>query len=132
MINLKIKYREGFRSFAPSVLEEDMQTYLELDRPSPYMLLVAPVRTEKRIPAPNDYHEKGLYERLYFLRSDIPSVTHIDYPARIQSLSKGVNPHYCQLIPLFKTLIAYCVIPMPLYHRLHHPDLLTTHTVCHR
>ena len=87
-LNLKIKYREGFRPFAPSVLEEDIQTYFELDRPSPYMLLVAPVRAEKRIAAPNDDHEKGLYERLYFLRSDMPSITHIDYSARIQSVSK--------------------------------------------
>ena len=61
-LNLKIKYREGFRPFAPSVLEEDIQTYFDLDRPSPYMLLVAPVRAEKRIPLPKGYHEKALYE----------------------------------------------------------------------
>src|ERR1044071_7158572 len=109
-LNLKIKYREGFRPFAPSVLEEEIQTYFELDRPSPYMLLVAPVRAEKRIPAPNDYHAKGLYERLYFLRSDIPSVTHIDYSARIQSVSKDVNPRYWQLIREFKVLTGYGVI----------------------
>jgi carbamoyltransferase len=109
-LNLKIKYREGFRPFAPSVLEEEIQTYFELDRPSPYMLLVAPIRAEKRIPAPNDYHEKGLYERLYFLRSDIPSITHIDYSARIQSVSKDVNPRYWQLIREFKTLTGYGVV----------------------
>jgi carbamoyltransferase len=109
-LNLKIKYREGFRPFAPSVLEEDIQTYFELDRPSPYMLLVAPVRAEKRIPAPNGYYEKGLYERLYFLRSDIPSITHIDYSARIQSVSKDVNPRYWQLIREFKTLTGYGLI----------------------
>jgi carbamoyltransferase len=109
-LNLKIKYREGFRPFAPSVLEEDIQTYFDLDRPSPYMLLVAPVRAEKRIPVPSDYHEKGLYERLYFLRSDIPSITHIDYSARIQSVSKEVNPRYWQLIREFKMLTGYGVI----------------------
>jgi len=109
-LNLKIKYREGFRPFAPSVLEEDIQSYFELDRPSPYMLLVAPVRAEKRIPAPSDYHEKGLYQRLYFLRSDIPSITHIDYSARIQSVSKDVNPRYWQLIREFKTLTGYGVV----------------------
>src|SRR5438045_6568274 len=74
------------------------------------MLLVAPVRAEKRIPAPNGYHEKSLYERLYFLRSDIPSITHIDYSARIQSVSKDVNPRYWQLIREFETLTSYGVI----------------------
>ena len=109
-LNLKIKYREGFRPFAPSVLEEDIQEYFELDRPSPYMLLVAPVRANKRIPVPADYNERGLYERLYFLRSDIPSITHIDYSARIQSVSKDVNPRYWQLIKEFKNLTGYGVI----------------------
>src|SRR4029077_7627904 len=109
-LNLKIKYREGFRPFAPSVLKEDIQTYFELDRPSPYMLLVAPLRMEKITTAPSDYHEKGLYERLYFLRSDIPSITHIDYSARIQSVSQDVNPRYWKLIREFKTLTGYGVI----------------------
>src|SRR6059058_2178068 len=85
-LNLKIKYREGFRPFAPSVLEEDVEDYFELDRPSPYMLLVAPVLAEKRIPLPDGYNGKSLYERLYFLRSDLPSITHIDYSARIQTV----------------------------------------------
>ena len=109
-LNLKIKYREGFRPFAPSVLEEDIQTYFDIDRPSPYMLLVAPVRAEKRIPVPSDYNERSLYERLYFLRSDIPAITHIDYSARIQSVSKEVNPRYWQLIREFKALTGYGVI----------------------
>ena len=109
-LNLKIKYREGFRPFAPSVLEEDIGAYFELDRPSPYMLLVAPVRAEKRIPPPKGYHDKGLYERLYFLRSDIPSITHIDYSARIQSVSKEVNLRYWKLIREFKALTGYGVI----------------------
>jgi carbamoyltransferase len=109
-LNLKIKYREGFRPFAPSVLEEDIGTYFELDRPSPYMLLVAPVRAEKQIQLPNGYNEKSLYERLYFLRSDIPSITHIDYSARIQSVSKEVNPRYWKLIQEFKALTGYGVI----------------------
>ena len=109
-LNLKIKYREGFRPFAPSVLEEDIETYFELDRPSPYMLLVAPVRAEKRIPVPSDYNERSLYERLYFLRSDIPSITHIDYSARIQSVSKDLNPRYWKLIREFKALTGYGVI----------------------
>ena len=109
-LNLKIKYREGFRPFAPSVLQEDVQDYFELDRPSPYMLLVAPVRAEKRIPLPKGYNGQSLYERLYFLRSDLPSITHIDYSARIQSVDKDVNPRYWRLIHGFKKLTGYGVI----------------------
>jgi carbamoyltransferase len=109
-LNLKIKYREGFRPFAPSVLEEEIAEHFELDRPSPYMLIVAPVRQDKQIPLPNNYTEKSLYERLYFLRSDLPSVTHIDYSARIQSVSKDTNPRYWELIHRFKQLTGYGVI----------------------
>jgi carbamoyltransferase len=109
-LNLKIKYREGFRPFAPSVLEEDIEEHFELDRPSPYMLIVAPIREDKKIPLPPDYNEKTLYERLYFLRSDLPSITHIDYSARIQSVSKETNPRYWELIHEFKKRTGYGVI----------------------
>jgi carbamoyltransferase len=109
-LNLKIKYREGFRPFAPSVLEEDIGEYFDLDRESPYMLLVAPIREDKKIPLPEGYHEKPLYERLYFLRSDLPSITHIDYSARIQSVSRETNPKYWDLIRQFKKLTGYGVI----------------------
>ena len=96
--------------FAPSVLEEDIPEYFDLDRPSPYMLLVAPVKEEKQNPFPDNYHEKPLYDRLYFLRSDIPAVTHIDYSARIQSVSRDTNPRYWALINEFKKLTGYGVI----------------------
>lgn len=109
-LNLKIKYREGFRPFAPSVLEEDIAEYFELDRESPYMLLVAPIREDKKIPLPENYQEKALYERLYFLRSDLPAITHIDYSARIQSVSRETNPRYWELIDEFKKLTGYGVI----------------------
>jgi carbamoyltransferase len=109
-LNLKIKYREGFRPFAPSVLEEDIADYFELDRPSPYMLLVAPIRGDKKIPLPAGYHDKPLYERLYFLRSDLPAITHIDYSARVQSVSKDTNPRYWELIQEFKKLTGYGLI----------------------
>ena len=109
-LNLKIKYREGFRPFAPSVLEEDIAEHFELDRPSPYMLVVAPVRQDKQIPLPDKYSEKSLYERLYFLRSDLPSITHIDYSARIQSVGRDTNPRYWNLIQEFKKLTGYGVI----------------------
>jgi carbamoyltransferase len=109
-LNLKIKYREGFRPFAPSVLEEDIREYFELDRHSPYMLLVAPVRKDRRIPLPQNYHNQSLYDRLYFLRSDLPAITHIDYSARIQSVSRDTNPRYWKLIDEFKKLTGCAVI----------------------
>jgi carbamoyltransferase len=109
-LNLKIKYREGFRPFAPSVLEEDIGEYFDLDRSSPYMLLVAPIREDRKIPLPPSYHDKPLYDRLYFLRSDLPSITHIDYSARIQSVSRDTNPRYWELIQEFKKLTGYGVI----------------------
>jgi carbamoyltransferase len=109
-LNLKIKYREGFRPFAPSVLEEDIKEYFQLDRSSPYMLLVAPIKEDKQVQLPENYHSKPLYERLYFLRSDLPAITHIDYSARIQSVSRQTNPRYWELINQFKKLTGYGVI----------------------
>ncbi len=101
-INLKIKHREGFRPFAPSVLEEDMADYFELDRPTPYMLLVSKVK-EKRLRAePENYRRMSMYERLYHERSDIPAVTHIDYSARLQSVSKKTNERFWKLISACK------------------------------
>jgi carbamoyltransferase len=109
-MNLKIKYREGFRPFAPSVLEEDMGDYFEIDNPSPYMLLVIPVKKERRTPEPAGYRNMELYRRLYHLRSDVPAITHIDYSARIQSVNKKTNPRYWTLINEFKKLTGYGVI----------------------
>ena len=109
-MNLKIKYREGFRPFAPSVLEEDIAEYFDLDRPSPYMLLVTPVQENRKVPVPDGYHEWPLYDRLYFKRSDLPSITHIDYSARIQSVSQDTNPRYWELINQFKQKTGYGVI----------------------
>lgn len=110
LLNLKIKYREGFRPFAPSVLEEDIPTYFELDRATPYMLLVAPVKADRCNPLPANDDELDLYTRLYHLRSDIPAVTHVDYSARIQSVSKTTNPRYWHLINAFKQITGYGVI----------------------
>jgi carbamoyltransferase len=109
-LNLKIKFREGFRPFAPSVLEEDATQYFELDRPSPYMLLVAPVRKERQQPLPPDYAEQPMYDRLYFLRSDLPAITHVDYSARIQTVSRATNPRYWTLIDAFKRLTGCSVL----------------------
>ena len=109
-LNLKIKYREGFRPFAPSVLIEDCEEYFELGSSSPYMLLVAPVQEERREPVPAGYEEMPLYDRLYHLRSDVPAVTHVDYSARIQTVHRDTNEKYWRLINSFKELTGYGVI----------------------
>lgn len=103
-LNLKIKYREGFRPFAPSVLAEEVAEYFDLDRPSPYMLLVASVKEARRTLAPSDYAFLPMYERLYHLRSDVPAITHVDYSARIQTVHRQTNPRYWELIHAFKEL----------------------------
>ncbi|MDD4952561.1 MAG: carbamoyltransferase C-terminal domain-containing protein, partial [Desulfovibrionaceae bacterium] len=100
-LNLKIKYREGFRPFAPSVMEEALAEYFDLDRPSPYMLLVAPVAQAHRKPVPDNYGSMAMFDRLYVERSDIPAVTHVDFSARIQSVSKKTNPRYWRLLDTF-------------------------------
>jgi carbamoyltransferase len=109
-LNLKIKYREGFRPFAPSVLEEDIREYFDLDRPSPYMLLVIPVKDKRRKALPENYYELELYDRLYQERSDIPAITHIDFSARIQSVNKNTNPKYWNLINEFKKITGYGIL----------------------
>ncbi|MDQ6479760.1 carbamoyltransferase [Dyadobacter sp. LHD-138] len=109
-LNLKIKYRESFRPFAPSVLAEDCADYFDYDGASPYMLLVHPVAENRRIPVPADYNAMDLREKLYFERSDLPSVTHIDYSARIQTVHEDTNPRYYELINAFKKLTGYAVV----------------------
>jgi carbamoyltransferase len=109
-LNLKIKYRESFRPFAPSVLAEDCGDYFDYEGISPYMLLVHPVAESRRKPVPADYGSMDLREKLYFERSDLPSITHIDYSARIQTVHKETNPRYYELIDSFKALTGYAVI----------------------
>lgn len=101
-LNLKIKYREGFRPFAPSVLAEDVSDYFECDTISPYMLLVHGVQPARRNAMPANYEQLDMMDKLYFLRSDLPSITHIDYSARIQTVHAETNPRYHQLISDFK------------------------------
>jgi len=100
-LNLKIKYREGFRPFAPSVLAEETSRYFELDVPSPYMLLVAPVQESHRLPLPDGYRDLPLFQRLYVLRSHIPAVTHVDFSARIQTVHRNTNERYWRLLRTF-------------------------------
>lgn len=101
-MNLKIKYREGFRPFAPSVPEEDSIRYFECSKSSPYMLLVVPVQQARRKPVPTDYPLLPMYERLYHSRSDIPAVTHIDFSARIQTVHQDANAPYWALMKAFE------------------------------
>jgi len=103
-MNLKIKFREGFRPFAPSVLRERVSDYFELDTDSPYMLLVAPVKKERRIPSKEGSQKLWGIDQLNQVRSDIPAVTHIDYSARVQTVSRDVSPDYYDLISEFDRL----------------------------
>ena len=101
-LNLRIKYRESFRPFAPSVLREDVADYFDLDQDSPYMLLVADVKRNRR--RHMSVEEERLFgiDKLNVVRSDIPAVTHVDYSARIQTVHKDTNPRYYALIEAFK------------------------------
>ena len=103
-LNLKVKYRESFRPFAPSVLREDVSDWFQLNIDSPYMLLVADVTEAKQLRMSEA--QKGLFgiEKLNVLRSEIPAVTHLDYSARIQTVHKETNPKYYRLISRFKEL----------------------------
>jgi carbamoyltransferase len=101
-LNLKIKYRESFRPFAPSCLEESIPDYFELDLASPYMLLVAPVRPERRVAAQGDEESADLIQWVNRPRSDVPAITHVDYSARIQSVSRQAHPRYHALIDAFR------------------------------
>ena len=109
-LNLQIKFRESFRPFAPSVLLEDMPDYFESDTASPYMLLIDYVNEKHKRPLPAGYDKLPLTEKLYFPRSDIPSVTHLDFSARVQTVHKDINPRYWNLINAFKKLTGYGIL----------------------
>jgi len=99
-MNLKIKYRESFRPFAPTVLREKVSEWFELDKESPYMLLVAPVKNEKRLKSARQSFAQG-FEKLRISRSEIPAVTHVDYSARVQTVKREDNPLYYDTINAF-------------------------------
>jgi len=109
-LNLKIKYREGFRPFAPSVLAEDVNKYFDLETDSPYMLIVAPVKEDRRKQLPKNFHQMDLWDKLYYQRSDVQSITHLDFSARIQSVHKSTNPRYWGLINEFKNQTSYSLV----------------------
>ena len=101
-LNLKVKYRESFRPFAPSVLKDDLSKWFDLDVDSPYMLLVANINESKKIEMTNDQKKLFGIEKLNIKRSEIPAVTHVDYSSRIQTVNKKTNPRYYDLISKFK------------------------------
>lgn len=103
-INLKIKFREGYRPFAPIVLIEDANKYFDLTQDSPYMLVVAPVKESIRLKLPENYYEMPLFDRLYVKRSNIQSITHVDFSARIQTVSSYTNERLTGLLNAFKSI----------------------------
>ena len=109
-LNLKIKYRESFRPFAPSVLADRCAEYFDYQGTSPYMLLVHPVKPSRQKTLPANYHQLPVRDKLYVLRSDLPSITHIDFSARIQTVHQETNPRYYELIESFRQLTGYGVI----------------------
>jgi carbamoyltransferase len=100
-MNLKIKYRESFRPFAPSVRAENISDYFEIDRESPYMLLVANVQKDKQVAMSEEQNSYFGLEKLNVVRSEIPAITHVDYSARIQSVNGKTNSRYHEMLTKF-------------------------------
>ena len=109
-INLKIKYRESFRPFAPSVREENISEYFDIDRPSPYMLLVANVQKNKQLKMTKEQEGYFGLKKLNIVRSLIPAVTHVDFSARIQSVSRQTNPRYHDMLSKFNEKYSCAVV----------------------
>jgi carbamoyltransferase len=102
VMNLKIKYRESFRPFAPSVLRERVSEYFRMNCNSPYMLLVAPVVEKRRLPFDSKHEALWGIDLLNVPRSDVPAITHIDYSARVQTVHADTNPRYHNLLSAFE------------------------------
>ena len=101
-MNLKIKFRESFRPFAPAVMREHVSEYFELDCDSPYMLLVAPVQKNRRVEMTTDQEQLFGIAKLNVPKSDIPAVTHVDYSARVQTVTLSQHPRFYKLLSAFK------------------------------
>ena len=109
-LNLKVKYRESFRPFAPSVLKEHLHEWFELDHDSPYMLLVANVQKDKRIKMTKEEETLFGIDKLNVPRSSIPAITHVDYSARIQTVHSDTNPKYHAVISEFYEKTGYPLV----------------------
>jgi carbamoyltransferase len=109
-MNLKIKFRESFRPFAPAVLRDHVAEWFELDDESPYMLLVADVRQDKRLPVPAEAEALWGIEKLNVPRSTVPAITHVDYSARVQTVRRDTNPLYYDIIDAFHRMTGCPVI----------------------
>ena len=101
-LNLKVKYRESFRPFAPAVLRDDLSEWFDIDNDSPYMLMVANVSSKKTFDMTNEQKKLFGIDKLNIKRSEIPAVTHVDYSARIQTVHSETNPKYFKLLSKFK------------------------------
>lgn len=126
-LNLKIKYRESFRPFAPSVLAEHAADYFELESDSPYMLLVQPVIETRREDLPKGYHAMLLRQKLAVKRSDLPAITHIDFSARVQTVHKETNPRYWAMINAFKERTGYGLVVNTSFNVRGEPIVCTPH-----
>jgi carbamoyltransferase len=125
IMNLKIKFRESFRPFAPAILKEQISNYFEIERESPYMLLVAPVNKNLR----KNVHEDGIqgFDLLKVARSEIPAVTHVDYSARIQTVDKNINPRFYAVIEKFYEMTNCPVIINTSFNVRGEPIVCTPH-----
>ena len=110
VMNLKIKFRESFRPFAPAVLRDHVGDWFEFDGDSPYMLLVAAVRADQRLPVPPEAETLWGIEKLNVPRSSVPAITHVDYSARIQTVRRDTNPLYYDIIDAFHRMTGCPVI----------------------
>lgn len=124
-LNLKVKFRESFRPFAPIVTEEAVSDFFEFEGKSPYMLLVVDVKKEIRKPLPEGYHNFALRDKLYYQRSTLPAITHLDYSARVQTVSKETNPRFHTLLNEFGALTGSPVLVNTSYNVRGEPIVCT-------
>jgi carbamoyltransferase len=126
-LNLKIKFREEFRPFAPSVLKEKAADYFDLLASSPYMLFVSPVKEARRKPQIGNNHSLSLLERLYQPRSDIQAITHLDFSARVQTVCKTTNPRYWELLNAFDKKTGHALLINTSFNVRDEPIVCTPH-----
>jgi carbamoyltransferase len=130
VMNLKIKFRESFRPFAPSVLRETVAEYFEMDYDSPYMLLVAPVQENRRVKMTKEQEALFGIDKLNVSRSDIPAITHVDYSARVQTVVENEHPRYYRLIKAFQETSGYSVIVNTSFNVRSEPIVCTPEDAC--